>query len=219
MALPTVCMADFSSASISSEWNALDKLFTDADELHAARSGAPPASYGVDAPVAYKGPTPGSIGPPQKQRVAKPKPAPTKEAPKDKGAIWDENEVDGDVDEVDDGRPQPEYDIVYKQNVSPEDMFLGIDPIRHPGTGCSDEVVLKVQLPGTKLADIDLDVRPTFVRLQAPKYKLKVYMPERVDEQRGNAKWDGDKGLLSVTLPVVHEIDAKLATSVSDELD
>ena len=45
------------------------------------------------------------------------------------------------------------------------------------------------------------------------------YLPEKVDEARGRAQWDGAKEELSVTLPVVPALDSKLATSVSDELD
>ena len=108
----------------------------------------------------------------------------------DPNEIWSASEVleAGDFDDVDDGRAQPEYDIVFKQNVTPEDFFLGVDPIRHPGVSCSDALVLKVTLPNTKLADIDLDVRPTFVRVSAPKYKLKAHLGEKVDENKGNAK-------------------------------
>ena len=135
-------------------------------------------------------------------------------------------------------RRQPEYAIVYKQKVSPEDMFLGIDPLRH--AGISDAIVLEVKtsppfppyvtlpfflyisadiqccclsltlpvfptchtlhssyispylffslevnLPKTRLADIALDVRQSFVRVLAPSYQLKAYLPELVDEQKG----------------------------------
>lgn len=204
----------------AAEWGAIDALFKEATDLHESRP-VPKPSYGCDAPVTVKGPTPGSIGPPKKA-TAPAKKYPKATAPKrDPKEIWDAAEVAdaGDVDDIDDGRAQPMYDIVFKQRVSPEDMFLGIDPVRHEGTACADDIVLKVELPGTKLADIDLDVRPTFVRLQAPKYKLKAYLPETVNEQRGNAKWDADKELLTVTLPVVPQLDGKLQTSISDELD
>jgi hypothetical protein len=117
------------------------------------------------------------------------------------------------------GRKQPEYDIVFKQNVTPEDFFLGVDQFRHQGISCSDELVLKVVLPETKLAEIDLDVRPTFVRVGAPKYKLRAALGERVDETKGNAKWDADKSTLTVTLPIIHDVDSKMATSSANELD
>lgn len=173
-------------------------------------------SYGRDGPVKVTGPSPGMIGPPkasQPQKVAKPKADPNE--------IWSAAEVDEERDplDLDDGRKQAEYDIVFKQNVTPEDYFLGVDPLRHPGVACSDALVLRVSLPATKLAEIDLDVRPTCVRLSAPKHKAKVQLGERVDDQKGNAKWDADKCELTVTLPIIHDWDAKLQTSAADELD
>ena len=163
--------------------------------------------------------TPGMIGPPA---THKPKAAATPKKPADPNAIWDADEVGeaGDADEdEDDGRAQPEYDVVFKQNVSPEDMFLGIDPLRNPGVAMSDELTLRVKLPGTKLADIELDVRSTFVRVGAPRFRLKAYLPEKVDEQKGNAKWDADKAELKVTLPIIHDWDAKAAVSSANDLD
>tara|TARA_B100000524_G_scaffold10454_1_gene6199 strand:+ start:1966 stop:2148 length:183 start_codon:yes stop_codon:yes gene_type:complete len=44
---------------------------------------------------------------------------------------------------------------------------------------------LEVNLPKTRLADIALDVRQSFVRVLAPSYQLKAYLPELVDEQKG----------------------------------
>ena len=189
---------------------ALDKLFTDSEAAQAK------TSYGRDAPVAVSGMTPGMIGPPKAAAIAKAKPKPKPAA--DGNEIWDANAVDAVDDEPDDGRPQAEYEIVYKQNVSPQDMFLGVDPERHPGVSCSDALLLKVQLPGTKLADIELDVRSTFVRVQAPQFKLKAWLPEKVDETKGNAKWDGDSETLIVTLPIIRE-GIYGSVSASNEMD
>ena len=190
---------------------ALDKLFADSE----AASGQAKTSYGKDAPVAVSGMTPGMIGPP-KAAVVKAKPKP--KAVADRNEIWDADAVNAVDDEPDDGRPQAEYEIVYKQNVSPEDMFLGVDPERHAGVSCSDALLLKVLLPGTKLADIELDVRETFVRVQAPKLKLKAWLPEKVDSTKGNAKWDGDKETLAVTLPIIHD-PLYGSVSASNEMD
>ena len=190
---------------------ALDKLFADSE----AASGQAKTSYGKDAPVAVSGMTPGMIGPP-KAAVVKAKPKP--KAVADRNEIWDVDAVNAVDDEPDDGRPQAEYEIVYKQNVSPEDMFLGVDPERHAGVSCSDALLLKVLLPGTKLADIELDVRETFVRVQAPKLKLKAWLPEKVDSTKGNAKWDGDKETLAVTLPIIHD-PLYGSVSASNEMD
>jgi len=199
--------------STLSDWAALGSMLEQAEDATAV----PKPSYGSDAPVRVKGPTPGMIGPPA-ARSSAPKGISAK--PKaDPSAIWDAAELGEEPDEVDDGRPQPEYDIVYKQSVSPEDMFLGIDPLRHAGVSCSDALLLKVKLPGCNLADLDLDVRPTFVRLQAPTYKLKAYLPSTVDDKRGKATWDKETETLTVSLPVISSLDVGLVTSVADELD
>ena len=111
---------------------------------------------------------------------------------------------------------------------------------RHPGISCSDALLLKVFLPDTKLADIELDVRSTHVRVQAPTFKLKVplrlshaphravlwplsppcqaWLPDKVDESKGTAKWDSDKETLLVTIPILHD-DFGTKLSVSSELD
>jgi len=193
------------------DWAAMDAMFQAADSAP-----APKATYGRDGPINVTGPSPGMIGPPKV--ASKPKKA---EKPKDPNEIWSAAEVDEENDplDIDDGRKQAEYEIVFKQNVTPEDFFLGVDPLRHPGVSCSDSLILKVSLPEAKLADIDLDVRPTCVRISAPKHKVKVQLAERVDEQKGNAKWDAEKFVLSVTLPIIHDWDSKLQTSAADELD
>ena len=128
-------------------WAAMAKMFDEAaiaEEEAAASAPPPPPSYGKDAPVKVKGMTPGMIGPPA---THKPKAAAPPKKPADPNAIWDADEVGeaGDADEdEDDGRAQPEYDVVFKQNVSPEDMFLGIDPLRNPGVAMSDEHAVKL---------------------------------------------------------------------------
>ena len=199
------------------DWEALDKMLAAGAQID---EGAPKASYGRDAPVKVAGPSPGMIGPP-KPAAAKPPPSKKAAKPKDPNEIWAEGEVQdaGDIDDIDDGRPQPDYEIVFKQKVSPEDMFLGVDPLRHPGISMSDDLVLKVTLPNTKLAEIDLDVRSTFVRIMAPKYKLRAQLGQTVDENKGNAKWDADKSLLTVTLPIFHDWGEKLQTSSSNDID
>ena len=215
-------------ATTMQDFAALDAMF--AATAGQSSSAATPAdaplqqgatAYGRDAPIkaGIVTASPAGIGP-AKKAPPKKAPAPKKKAA-DPNEIWSETEVAeaGDVDDVDDGRKVPEYDIVFKQNVTPEDFFLGVDPVRHQGISCSDEVVLKVQLPGAKLAEIDLDVRPTFARISAPQWKLKAQFPDRVDETKGKAQWDADKEMLTVTLPIIHDLDTKLTTSAADEID
>jgi len=49
------------------------------------------------------------------------------------------------------------YDILYKQKVGAEDVFLGISG-KTPGTADCEEMVVKVCLPGDALKGIELDV-------------------------------------------------------------
>ncbi|KAL3926451.1 MAG: hypothetical protein SGPRY_003293 [Prymnesium sp.] len=242
------------------DWAALDSMFQTGEANF-----VPPPSYGKDAPVKATGMNPGMIGPP---KAAKPKV--TRKAVEDPQAIWSAAEVEEEIDPLaaDDGRMEPEYQIVFKQNVchitshtfpclvNPTPPF----PTHFPSspTGPSDALVLKLTLPDTKLADIDLDVRPTCVRLSAPRHKAIVQLGERVDEQKGalgrrsteirdarldrnllqrrdamhawianscclllagDAKWDAEKHVLTVTLPILHDWVSKLKTSAADELD
>ena len=48
---------------------------------------------------------------------------------KDTKEIWDPEDIpeDANLDDFDDPRTRPEYDIIYKQDVSSEDIYLGKD--------------------------------------------------------------------------------------------
>jgi hypothetical protein len=67
--------------------------------------------------------------------------------------IWDEEDLNK---EAKDDRPSPEYDILYKQSVGTEDVFLNCQD-RDPSTAYCD-LLIKVVLPDTRRADITLDV-------------------------------------------------------------
>jgi hypothetical protein len=101
--------------------------------------------------------TPGSIGQTAKKASKKVdlKRAETKD-------IWCEDDVEMQVDL--DPRPAPEYDISYLQKVSSEDMYLGMSG-RTPSIGHSDELILKVKLPGAKLKEIELNCTENTVDL------------------------------------------------------
>ena len=61
----------------------------------------------------------------------------------DPKAIWEDEEVDEEGD-VDDGRARPEFDILYKQHVGSEDMFLGLGQMT-PSTNDCNYMVVKVR--------------------------------------------------------------------------
>lgn len=119
--------------------------------------------------------------------------------------IWADDEIPEKVDvelDVADQRPRPPYKIQYKQNVSSEDMYLGMSGSTPSSTDCQFIVVL-VRFPGCKLCDIELDVTRTVLIAQSANYRLKLALPHEVHEKDGKAKFNSENGELSVTLPII----------------
>lgn len=129
----------------------------------------------------------------------------------DPKAIWDASELMDDFDDVDEdagehGLLVPKYEFLYKQAVSTADAFLGMAHNKDPGSRSCEDVVCKVHLPGTKaLRELDLDVRTDRLRLRSHVYSLSVYLPHRVDADRGKAEWDQKAESLKITLPIIDE--------------
>lgn len=175
------------------ELNGLDALFKDSAKSHSDWHSSKAAQI-----------TPGNVGSIAARAL---QPAAPQNAT-DSNAIWDDGELDEDDGfDQDDGRATADYELIYKQRVSPQDMFLGIDPTRSPGTASCEDLVIRIQLPETKGSDLDLDVKRTKLTLRTPKHKLRVHLPKSVDNERGAAKWISDKCVLEVALPVVDDWD------------
>ncbi|CAF5046068.1 unnamed protein product [Rotaria magnacalcarata] len=123
--------------------------------------------------------------------------------------IWQIDEVpDSNVkvaDEVD-KRPQPEYEMHYKQRITTEDVFLQMGNKNSSSASCED-LAVNIQLPDTKLSDIVLDITKSFLDCRCPKYRLALSLPHPVDPDNSQAKWDKDKCLLQITLKLVREYD------------
>ncbi|MEE6496533.1 hypothetical protein FKM82_002406 [Ascaphus truei] len=110
-----------------------------------------------------------SIGPGHIAPMRRPEPA-APDKSRDRKEIWDEQEVPegSEFDDTWDPREQPEYNILYKQRVGTEDVFLGMSR-RDPSTACCEDMVVRIQLANTKAAEVSLSVRNTFLDLRAPK--------------------------------------------------
>ena len=65
-----------------------------------------------------------------------------------KNQIWDEQEVNEKAEEIPDDRPQPDFDIIPKQHVGTEDVFLGLSD-RDASSAHCDALLVKVWLPNT----------------------------------------------------------------------
>jgi len=146
--------------------------------------------------------TPGSI---IASRHVQPKKALTNEKEKtesDPNAIWDAEDVDNhDPDFDDDGRIIPDYDILYKQKVASEDIYLGMSG-KTPMTSDCNYMVLRIKMPGAELKNIDLKVEKQKIVVHDPTYRLATYLPYVAKDKEGKAQWLAEKDILSVTLPI-----------------
>lgn len=122
--------------------------------------------------------------------------------------IWDSSEIP-DEDAVgsiakDDSRPAPRYEFCYKQAVGTEDTFLGISG-KTPGSIDCTHLIVKVHFPGSTMKELDLDVTKNRIRAESRTHRLFTYLPQPVDYEKGVAKFDASKQVLTVTLPIVQE--------------
>nr|XP_033803117.1 protein PIH1D3 [Geotrypetes seraphini] len=122
--------------------------------------------------------------------------------------IWSVEEVPegSEFDDTWDPREQPEYEIVFKQRVGTEDMFLGMSR-KDASTACCEDMLIKIKLPDTKFADITLDVKDKFLDLRTPKNKLGLHLPHPVDSKNGKAHFVSEKQILEIILPMQREFD------------
>lgn len=123
------------------------------------------------------------------------------------GDIWAADEVvDKEVlitkDDKTDTRKVPKHEICYKQAVDTGDVFLGLSD-KSPGTSDCSHIVVKAYFDGCKMADVDLDVTKNVLKAESKEYRLRVFLPQAVDPDNGNAKFDPKTCILTVTLPIL----------------
>ncbi|XP_063169810.1 dynein axonemal assembly factor 6 [Candoia aspera] len=147
---------------------------------------------------------PGTIGPPRSGGAAA-APPPT---PVEGKAIWTAEEVPegSECDDSRDPREQPEYEILFKQQVGAEDLFLGMSR-KDPSTACCEDMLIKIKLPDTKSSDISLDIQEKLLDFRSPQKRLLLHLPHPVDITRGKACFLSEQATLEVTLRMKREFD------------
>lgn len=78
---------------------------------------------------------------------------------------------------------------------------------KSPATASSENMIVSVYLPGEDHKNIDLKVTKQHLDVISPNFKLDLHLPQPVDPQRGNAKWDKDEEKLIITLDMDREFD------------
>ncbi|KAF1319995.1 Pih1 domain-containing protein 3, partial [Globisporangium splendens] len=157
--------------------------------------------------------------------------------PVDPRAIWNLDEVPSD-DEDDDAygtRSRPNnadpplcslslslvssrsFEILYKQNVMAEDVFLNLSDKDLSSAHC-EAMVVRIECPNHRQDDIEPDVKKQKLLLQSSSLynradncvflllyprKLSLYLPHPVRHQDGHAKWDPKKQTLTISLPII----------------
>lgn len=128
-----------------------------------------------------------------------------------KWAIWDDNDEIPMVDTITDDasldpRTTPQYDIVYQQSVTSEDIYLQMGG-KTPSSASCEEMVVTVQLPGEQRDQVDCDLTPQHVDIRAIQYRLSLPLPHPILPHLCKATWDQDKCELKLTLRLTREFD------------
>ncbi|KAI9103010.1 hypothetical protein DFS34DRAFT_348379 [Phlyctochytrium arcticum] len=122
--------------------------------------------------------------------------------------IWDAEEILEVVDDsAHDPRKRPEYDIRYRQRLSANDLYLPtVMTGKSPSIHDADELVVCINLPEiSDIKTVDLQCTQSVVDIRSPIYRLRVPLPENVNDDLGEAKWDAASKQLRITLPIINK--------------
>ena len=122
-------------------------------------------------------------------------------------SIWalpDVPSEDGLAHDAHDTRPCPRYEVSYKQAVGTEDTFLGLAG-KSPSSADCTHITIKIHFPGSTMKDLDLDVTKNRIKAESKTHRLFTYLPVSVDKDKGNARFDKAKEVLTVELPIVED--------------
>lgn len=94
-----------------------------------------------------------------------------------------------------DSQPEPTYNICYMQHDGAMVKSFSPDVCTH--------VVIKIHLPQSKLADLDLNVTMNKIKVASQFHQLVTPLLVNVQHRQVKAKFDSKKEILTVTLPVL----------------
>lgn len=120
---------------------------------------------------------------------------------------WDEHEALVNDNQLED-RVTPEYRIVYKQSVTPEDIYLQMGN-KTAATSSCEEMCLEILMPNETVSidRMQLDVTPNEIDLRTSVYRLKLPLVQPTDPDRGKAYWNDKEKILRLALQMKREYD------------
>ncbi|XP_017401939.1 dynein assembly factor 6, axonemal [Cebus imitator] len=147
---------------------------------------------------------PGHIGPPQIEEL---KVIP-ETSEKNNEDIWNSEEIPegAEHDDMWDDREIPEYEIVFRQQVGTEDVFLGLSK-KDSSTGCCTELVAKIKLPNTNPTDIQIDIQETILDLRTPQKKLLITLPAPVECASAKGFYISETETLEIIMIMKRELE------------
>ncbi|XP_019573263.2 dynein axonemal assembly factor 6 [Rhinolophus sinicus] len=148
---------------------------------------------------------PGNIGPPKTEELKVIPPQTTGETSED---IWNPNKVPegAEHDDMWDVRELPDYEIIYKQQVGTEDVFLALTR-KDSSTACCKDLVVKIKLPNTNPSEIKVDIQEMILDLRTPNKKLLLNLPHPVECESAKALYILETETLEVTATLKREFD------------
>ncbi|EHB14650.1 hypothetical protein GW7_12933 [Heterocephalus glaber] len=146
---------------------------------------------------------PGNIGPPKAEEF-KVIPQTSDENSED---IWNPEEVPegAEYDDMWDVREIPEYEIIFKQQVGTEDVYLGLTR-KDSSTACCQELVVKIQLPNTNPSEIQINIQEIVLDLRTPNKKLLVNLPQPVECSSAKVFYIPENETLEVNMTMKREL-------------
>ncbi|XP_058147286.1 dynein axonemal assembly factor 6 [Dasypus novemcinctus] len=147
---------------------------------------------------------PGNIGPPKREE---PKVI-SQTSDENSEDIWKPEEVTegAEHDDIWDVREIPEYEIIFKQQVGTEDIFLGLTR-KDSSTACCEDLVIKIKLPNTSLSEIKMDIQEMILDLRTPNKKLLLTLPYPVECSSAKVFYILETETLEITVALKRELD------------
>lgn len=101
------------------------------------------------------------------------------------------------------GPTQPKYTVKYRSYIDLQDFRCSRDSAQSPRP---KEIVVTIDVPLLKSvteANLEVEERRLLLESEKPAYRLELPLAYSVDEEKGEAKFNKQKGQLTVTLPVL----------------
>lgn len=120
---------------------------------------------------------------------------------------WEKQEKILAANEFDD-RETPEYQIIYEQSVTTEDIYLHTGN-KTASTASCEKLCIEIKLPNESVGieQMELDVNSNDIDLKTLNYRLRLPLVQTIDPDYGKAQWNPEQKILRLYLLMKREYD------------